>query len=763
MSDNINDIQNLSNFLDDTKDPLQKTKRILKEQLFTWRFCLIKRLEYYKSLGFPITVENQDFNDVTILNDIPDDEPKQVKNLAKTVFRIYHKSPEEFQLLVISLYIKKPNDDQGTILVQGNKCPTFGVTEFNKLRYLVENVEIPSKDHLHNILEDLSAIPLTQLMEEKHVSNNSSVLEVDSNTQLKAIDGDYKRPQNPCSSRARSLSGSRTRRIKEIDETIITEITTEIATVTARETTERHCEHMFDTFMQEIDQRLSEFRIQQYNEQKAVLSQLERENEDLRSSLLKQKNENQKLSSQQIELKKQSQKFDQQLRDLARENMQLKITIDTQSQIIHEIKTMQNKQTDQQKALYVDIAKCNTKSQHADIALQQIPIQHSPSAVINTNSLQHRNGQQEIETFNKQSQNQFSQKAIEKSSVQPNRLLHQMSINPGHEASSIIPQNIPVHVTPMNITENTASSVDINDAENTNYGFNTNPLDALLSIKISDNTDYLLIGDSCFSMIQPQKMNTGSYQSVQKVSVSGSKVSDVIQWLNQLPVNKNVKKLVCHVGVNDMVYGFIPESIWSNLISLLQYKFPQSHITMSSIIPTKSMKETNIKIYQSNESLSNACTQKAVLFVDHTTTFRTAKNAPKQALYQTHQQKHPSIRGMLLLARNLKYPGVDFKKRYEDQMKSYQNAYLSNVQKDNPMFNMQKNASYTNKPNGSNEIMPGQYYNLSPNIPQCTVSSSIQMGQNVNGTTSLDETISNSTDKNELANKITLLIQELLK
>ena len=60
------------------------------------------------------------------------------------------------------------------------------------------------------------------------------------------------------------------------------------------------------------------------------------------------------------------------------------------------------------------------------------------------------------------------------------------------------------------------------------------------------------------------------------------------------------------------------------------------------------------------------CIIRSVVYINHTNTFRTANDAPKQALYQVNSQKHPSMKGVLYLARNIKYPGVDFKKHYEE-------------------------------------------------------------------------------------------------
>ena len=714
---------------------------------------MIKRLEYYKSLGLVTTVENQDFNDVTISDNIPDDEPIQARNLAKTVFRLYHNNSEGRQLLVISLYVKKPSDEQGTILVQGIKCPTFGVTEFNKIKYFVENIKIPTKENLHCILQDICNIPLTNIEDEKDDSyDSSSITAVDSSTKLKQFHEEERKPSTS-NLRSRSLSGTRSKCIKEIDETIVTELATEIASNTARDTAEQQCEAMLQMFMKEVDQRLQEFRIQQYNEQKAVLSQLEEENNDLKSSLLNLKNENQKLTSQYTEMKKQSHKIEQQIRDLAKENMLLKSTIDTQSQTLHEI--LENKQHDQQTALYADKVKQASMKSNTNITSQQISIQNSPmsSSVPNPNLQHHVPISQGSRTMHNQNvQPRVGQNVQIIPSVHNTKQLHRMSIEPSIGALPVTPQQIPVHVSSMYNPLTTQADGEDENTPNPNYRYKVSPLDALLSTMINDSTDYLLLGDSCLSLIQPHKMNTGYYQYVQKVSVSGITVSDIGKWVEQLPINSNVNKIVLHVGVNDMHTGCLSESVWSNLISLLQFKFPHSHISMSSIIPTKSMKDLNVLINKSNEALSNACITKSVLFIDHTSTFRTANNAPKQALYQQGQQKHPSIKGMLLLARNLKYPGVDFKKFYEDstKFKMDQNNFSLNKQMNPNMYDtplQQNQKSSTNTPN--------QYFGQLDKLPHSHTKDRTDATKSPN-----DNSL--PTNKNELATKITALLMEFL-
>ena len=113
-------------------------------------------------------------------------------------------------------------------------------------------------------------------------------------------------------------------------------------------------------------------------------------------------------------------------------------------------------------------------------------------------------------------------------------------------------------------------------------------VDYLYLATVDNQTDYLIIGDSCLNKLSPDKMNTGQFNHTQKICISGIRASEIYNWIQTQPIYPNVKKLVIHAGVNDVDQGIICQEMWSNLISVLQTKFPHAHISMSSIIPFKS-------------------------------------------------------------------------------------------------------------------------------------------------------------------------------
>ena len=175
---------------------------------------------------------------------------------------------------------------------------------------------------------------------------------------------------------------------------------------------------------------------------------------------------------------------------------------------------------------------------------------------------------------------------------------------------------------------------------------------------ISDKTDYLIIGDSVLSYLDPVRMNTGSFTNPQKICVGGLTAADLTTWLQSLRPYASITHLVIHVGVNDCKGGAISTPEWSNLLSECKRRFPSAVIIASSILPARGRHPVNQAISQSNFNLEEACRRQQAMCVPHYTTFVAKSQAPKKALYA--DCFHPNRLGLLKLARNLKYPESAF-------------------------------------------------------------------------------------------------------
>ena len=323
------------------------------------------------------------------------------------------------------------------------------------------------------------------------------------------------------------------------------------------------------------------------------------------------------------------------------------------------------------------------------------------------------------------------------------------------------------------------------------------PINVLNSHVIDKSTDYLIIGDSCINKLNPTKMNTGSYQYIQKICVSGIQTSDLLFWLESQQFNANILKVVIHVGVNNT--DIISENVWSTIIYKFQSVFPNAHITMSSIIPTRTMQQTNINIAKSNTNLQKSCNLfSSVAFVDHTYAFRTSNFAPKQALYDNFNQKHPSLKGVLVLAKNIKWYGTDMEKWKGNQNQMSTQEIQSAVNKreiamKSQQMHFNENLPNTTKADQTNQTMliqeqprmvqqytmdhPHQDQNTSFQRPMfgtaqeehCLLGQSSQTTKVKNydskgmipciPSTSTPE---NNSDKSEIFNTITNLLQKLL-
>ena len=176
---------------------------------------------------------------------------------------------------------------------------------------------------------------------------------------------------------------------------------------------------------------------------------------------------------------------------------------------------------------------------------------------------------------------------------------------------------------------------------------------------LRETTDYVIIGDSVIKAVNPGKMNTGQYSHVQKISVPGMTTTDLSSWLDSQSPNTHVSRLVFHVGVNDCKGGTeVTAEHWTQLLSKMKVVFPSALTIASAIIPARGRHLMNPTISSSNQNLHTVCSHLHIKFVNHRSTFITKSGAPRKDLYEN--ALHPSIKGTLKLARNIKYPDHDF-------------------------------------------------------------------------------------------------------
>ena len=888
---------NSLDFLENTKDPLQKRRRISKNELFAWRLALLHRFPCYENQGFIVTVENIDYYDEIISNN-RHDETLCPHNLAKTVIRLGKFDAHQHVLhITITLYIKKPDDDEGTILVQGSSCPDFGVDEFNRLQSAVRSYLPITAENLTLLYEAVRNIPLSNILQlesdtevsfdqlvqhNTHQSNEetqpsrSTIQDKRSNetseTNVKTSETEVKTPaaiQHTSSDyssfeKARISEASKSTDIRITEEAVTdvkkktdsaieedtssftgqvlsdkeTQTTAHIDIATEMDLMESKLyEDLSHSFTQNLNHEISLLKVQVFNELKA--NSIESENLDLKSDISKLKNDHQKFVCQIGDCKKHFQMYDRQMQEFKKENQVLKDSLKSQASIIADLQTTISKLVNKQ----------NINTTTYSEALQTKPSSFLPNQITPNSQTYHNQVKHTVDNetpfYNVTVKNGFdilgnlgnendvgvdsarteSNNAMQKPhmhclSVNSNPIPVIVSQNLGKECKTneikdtqILSttyhtdhHNIPSLVSEMpSITSNTPQmqnrevyygqdtqhsmssgtpqmpnsdvyyghhtqhsmssgtpqrpnrnvfdgqqtqcsmssgtlqrpNRDVFDGQQTqcrmssgtpqmpnrdtcngqmpyygnpdishdlsNFGNDIykTPFQVLQTKTIDDNTDYLIIGDSCLSKLNPSKMNTGHYFHVQKINVSGMTTTDIFNWLQNHHPHQKIQKLVVHVGVNDACHSVINQQNWSVLIHCLKCTFPNASITMSSIIPTKTQQQINVNITKSNTNLKQVCLSiQTVAFVDHTYSFRTEANAPKQVMYEN--QKHPSLRGVVIMARNIKWPGIDFKKMYHSQ-KNEGNRF-QNQQMLNDAFS---NAQHHGIPTGASMCKPG--------------------------------------------------------
>ena len=139
----------------------------------------------------------------------------------------------------------------------------------------------------------------------------------------------------------------------------------------------------------------------------------------------------------------------------------------------------------------------------------------------------------------------------------------------------------------------------------------------------------------------------------QNISVSGITIEDLLHWLHNIPRNKDVRRVVFHVGLNTCKSTTIAETTWRQLVRNFRRVFPQAQLTASAMVPPTGQHYLKGTVATSNTSLLKVCQGEDVRCVDHTSSFTAYSGAPKQDMYR--DPLHPSAKGTGRLVCNIKY------------------------------------------------------------------------------------------------------------
>ena len=199
---------------------------------------------------------------------------------------------------------------------------------------------------------------------------------------------------------------------------------------------------------------------------------------------------------------------------------------------------------------------------------------------------------------------------------------------------------------------------------------------------ISKNTSSLIIGDSVVNGIYSRKMNVNN-EKCKVISISGLDTFSLSDYLYNSPVNTNVKTLIVHIGINNAKKGhIITQDTWKRIIKDLKIKFPNAHISMSTILPYREKHPTIINATdESNNNLECICEDNHIDMINNDDTFLTQDNMVKTGWYKDNI--HPNKRGTSGLA-------VHFKKHISKVFSSdlKPNSFMQETLKSNTITEM---------------------------------------------------------------------------
>ena len=123
----------------------------------------------------------------------------------------------------------------------------------------------------------------------------------------------------------------------------------------------------------------------------------------------------------------------------------------------------------------------------------------------------------------------------------------------------------------------------ISHANSTTRFTAASPRPRLAELRVAPGVTNVLFGDSVARPIKPDLVFPGGQS--QNISVSGLAIDDVNHWLANIPRNREMRRVVIHIGVNTCKFAVITVSMWRQLIRILKHGFPEASVLVSSIVP----------------------------------------------------------------------------------------------------------------------------------------------------------------------------------
>ncbi len=141
--------------------------------------------------------------------------------------------------------------------------------------------------------------------------------------------------------------------------------------------------------------------------------------------------------------------------------------------------------------------------------------------------------------------------------------------------------------------------------------------------KIRSSATGIVIADSLPRDIVEAEVD--STECVQIKTFGGGTCSSIEKTVNKFPVSPNIKKVLAHVGFNDVrQLSPMTRTNISMLITALQNKFPNAEISFSLILPTKDGVTKTMESF--NESCKTTCFNRKIPVVDYGEHFLNKEN-----------------------------------------------------------------------------------------------------------------------------------------
>ena len=230
--------------------------------------------------------------------------------------------------------------------------------------------------------------------------------------------------------------------------------------------------------------------------------------------------------------------------------------------------------------------------------------------------------------------------------------LHQTQLSestiPGNQESCEAPRFNNITIRKKSVTQNRD-----NQAQPSNIQWKDR---TVRHYKVADWAESVLIGDSNFSFFSPRDIG----QRVQVFTNSGGKVDYIRRCVDALSVYPQIKKVVLHVGINDLNprHGepARPEDLgdcYEALLHSTKNKFPNSDIYISSVLPLRGkagsseFRQDGINIFN-NVLKSFAENVSYIHFINNNVIFQ----EEKESLYHDEIHLHKNS-GVFLFLQNI--------------------------------------------------------------------------------------------------------------